>query len=458
MAQPARMQDDVSGPEPLRSRAPACDRAGRSDGSPRAPRQSTRARRGSDRGRRRMDTDRPTPGRGASSPASCERPPRRPPSRSPWQTLQRPDRVRRGRARHDGTADGTTARRMHAGRVPAAASTPRRKRAGHQMVTESRFRSFSQAKARRPGGRFAARMPVNAGRARLTELGVIGLKSPATNLPSPAPGERVSGREKQARNPGRCEPAGQNSSRPNPTSAGGSTARYSRPRRPPGRNLRALRPEDAAHRRRTGLCRSRLSPAGRLSERTAGTSKSLPPPRYDGFNVRDQTAQRSQRLSDIAVAPRPRQPDVADAERVAQVEQRHLNRSAATSTPAEHVLDLSVGFRPLPQTTRSRVSCRAPGRRHPAGAGTARASGPSRTIRPGRAGTFKMYQDRLPVGRSWCARCGAHQADKLALDNTPVCARCWLPTDEQAANSPPTSSEGINLRLPTAAHLRRGKP
>ena len=84
-----------------------------------------------------------------------------------------------------------------------------------------------------------------------------------------------------------------------------------------------------------------------------------------------------------------------------------------------------------------------------------RASGPSRTIRPGRAGTFKMYQDRLPVGRSWCARCGAHQADKLALDNTPVCARCWLPTDEQAANSPPTSSEGINLRLPTAAHLRR---
>ena len=152
------------------------------------------------------------------------------------------------------------------------------------------------------------------------------------------------------------------------------------------------------------------------------------------------------------------QPDVADAERVAQVEQRHLNRSAATSTPAEHVLDLSVGFRPLPQTTRSRVSCRAPGRRHPAGAGTARASGPSRTIRPGRAGTFKMYQDRLPVGRSWCARCGAHQADKLALDNTPVCARCWLPTDEQAANSPPTSSEGINLRLPTAAHLRRGKP
>ena len=174
MAQPARMQDDVSGPEPLRSRAPACDRAGRSDGSPRAPRQSTRARRGSDRGRRRMDTDRPTPGRGASSPASCERPPRRPPSRSPWQTLQRPDRVRRGRARHDGTADGTTARRMHAGRVPAAASTPRRKRAGHQMVTESRFRSFSQAKARRPGGRFAARMPVNAGRARLTELGVIG--------------------------------------------------------------------------------------------------------------------------------------------------------------------------------------------------------------------------------------------------------------------------------------------
>ena len=289
-------------------------------------------------------------------------------------------------------------------------------------------------------------------------ISVIGLKSPATNLPSPAPGERVSGREKQARNPGRCEPAGQNSSRPNPTSAGGSTARYSRPRRPPGRNLRALRPEDAAHRRRTGLCRSRLSPAGRLSERTAGTSKSLPPPRYDGFNVRDQTAQRSQRLSDIAVAPRPRQPDVADAERVAQVEQRHLNRSAATSTPAEHVLDLSVGFRPLPQTTRSRVSCRAPGRRHPAGAGTARASGPSRTIRPGRAGTFKMYQDRLPVGRSWCARCGAHQADKLALDNTPVCARCWLPTDEQAANSPPTSSEGINLRLPTAAHLRRGKP
>ena len=191
---------------------------------------------------------------------------------------------------------------------------------------------------------------------------------------------------------------------------------------------------------------------------------------------------------------------------------RHLTEvRAATSTPAEHVLDLSVGFRPLPQTTRSsrssrrgawnvsaittsghawantwsircsgstnaaagrglrgarrlpqttrsRVSCRAPGRRHPAGAGTARASGPSRTIRPGRAGTFKMYQDRLPVGRSWCARCGAHQADKLALDNTPVCARCWLPTDEQAANSPPTSSEGINLRLPTAAHLRRGKP
>ena len=40
------------------------------------------------------------------------------------------------------------------------------------------------------------------------------------------------------------------------------------------------------------MCRSRLSPAGRLSERTAGTSKSLPPPRYDGFNVRDQTAQR----------------------------------------------------------------------------------------------------------------------------------------------------------------------
>ena len=31
---------------------------------------------------------------------------------------------------------------------------------------------------------------------------------------------------------------------------------------------------------------------------------------------------------------------------------RHLNRSTATSTPAEHVLDLSVGFRPLPQTTR----------------------------------------------------------------------------------------------------------
>ena len=30
----------------------------------------------------------------------------------------------------------------------------------------------------------------------------------------------------------------------------------------------------------------------------------------------------------------------------------HLNRSTATSTPAEHVLDLSVGFRPLPQTTR----------------------------------------------------------------------------------------------------------
>ena len=83
---------------------------------------------------------------------------------------------------------------------------------------------------------------------KLTELAVIGLKSPATNLPSPAPGERVSGREKQARNPGRCEPAGPNSSRPNPTSAGGSTARYSRPRRPPGRNLRALRPEDAAHR------------------------------------------------------------------------------------------------------------------------------------------------------------------------------------------------------------------
>ena len=69
-----------------------------------------------------------------------------------------------------------------------------------------------------------------------------------------------------------------------------------------------------------------------------------------------------------------------------------------------------------------------------------------------------MYQERLAVGRCWCARCGARQADKLALDNTPVCARCWLPTDEQAANSPPTSSEGINLRLPTAAHLRRGKP
>ena len=33
---------------------------------------------------------------------------------------------------------------------------------------------------------------------------------------------------------------------------------------------------------------------------------------------------------------------------------RHLNRSTATSTPAEHVLDLSVGFRPLPQTTRPR--------------------------------------------------------------------------------------------------------
>ena len=62
--------------------------------------------------------------------------------------------------------------------------------------------------------------------------------SPATNLPSPAPGERVSGREKQARNPGRCEPAGPNSSRPNPTSAGGSTARYSRPR-----PLRARRPK-----------------------------------------------------------------------------------------------------------------------------------------------------------------------------------------------------------------------
>ena len=28
------------------------------------------------------------------------------------------------------------------------------------------------------------------------------------------------------------------------------------------------------------------------------------------------------------------------------------DRSAATSAPAEHVLDLSVGFRPLPQTTR----------------------------------------------------------------------------------------------------------
>ena len=69
---------------------------------------------------------------------------------------------------------------------------------------------------------------------------------------------------------------------------------------------------------------------------------------------------RQQRLSDIAVAPRPRQPDVADAERVAQVEQRHLNRSAATSTPAEHVLDLSVGFRPLPQTTRSWIN-RSPG-------------------------------------------------------------------------------------------------
>ena len=33
---------------------------------------------------------------------------------------------------------------------------------------------------------------------------------------------------------------------------------------------------------------------------------------------------------------------------------RHLNRSAASSTPAEHVFDLSVGFRPLPQTTRFR--------------------------------------------------------------------------------------------------------
>ena len=35
---------------------------------------------------------------------------------------------------------------------------------------------------------------------------------------------------------------------------------------------------------------------------------------------------------------------------------RHLNRSAATSTLAEHVLNLSVGFRPLPQTTRTVLS------------------------------------------------------------------------------------------------------
>ena len=38
----------------------------------------------------------------------------------------------------------------------------------------SRFRSFSQAKASRPGGRFSARMPGNIGPVKLTELGVIG--------------------------------------------------------------------------------------------------------------------------------------------------------------------------------------------------------------------------------------------------------------------------------------------
>ena len=42
------------------------------------------------------------------------------------------------------------------------------------MVTGVRFRSFSQAKARRPGGRFSARMPGNIGPAKLTELAVIG--------------------------------------------------------------------------------------------------------------------------------------------------------------------------------------------------------------------------------------------------------------------------------------------
>ena len=104
-----------------------------------------------------------------------------------------------------------------------------------------------------------------------------------------------------------------------PYVAGGSTARYSRPRRPPGRNLRALRPEDAAHRRRTGLCRSRLSPAGRLSERTAGTSKSLPPPRYDGFNVRDQTAQRCRAEERI----------VADTDQMVRRDQLHRQSSGA---------------------------------------------------------------------------------------------------------------------------------
>ena len=40
------------------------------------------------------------------------------------------------------------------------------------MVTGVRFRSFSQGKARRPGGRFSARMPVNIGPLQLTELAV----------------------------------------------------------------------------------------------------------------------------------------------------------------------------------------------------------------------------------------------------------------------------------------------
>ena len=85
---------------------------------------------------------------------------------------------------------------------------------------------------------------------------------------------------------------------------------------------------------------------------------------------------------------------------------RHLNRSAASSTPAKHVFDLSVGFRPLPQTTRGsstpadrhKRSCRP--RRPSSGCAPTRWSMPNAGSKPASPSGFVWFRQFEPGNNS----------------------------------------------------------